>query len=685
MNLQLENGNTINMVSNKYNIFYGPNKIGKTQISRALKKYYETSDENVLLFDDNLLSNMSIQEFTNDNSFEIMPKVQEYNKYKNKNESSKKELTVKRNIKSICSTDTKKAFTDFNYISEFINNDVFTYRGDFEEPLYTEEEIKTLFKKPKTGLLNFFEIMDILVKDGIIIIPEKIKSMVNIEIYNLQKKILDNRELYEKCPVCYNDITSESIELIKNSIETGTIDDALKQSLLYYLENPNENINSVVSEFLISNSYEEEKNKIISLIQSSILYYLKDDYDEKNIETYLESKKELESIMKEIKDFRLEETSETYEYIKNKIEQHSVYKNSDIEIKIEDGKLKITNSEVEYKNMSKSEQNFFKFLYFDILVYQKKATGKLNIIVDDPFDSYDDIYVQDSINIIVNLINSSISDIDTFNIFSHSMYAIYLFDSINKNALEKFNIYWLDKLNNSNEILIYNDDYKLLSKIDVNPYDYGLILKICDKLVDKYSLITFASMLRNEINMERLLIKYNDEQDIKNLTVKIDNIYHAISDSINHVKSDIVVVDLLNSINTIFKFNLSDDDNDTISDIFENITNNFEDIDIKVKSKSGNINLVDKQDVCYILIYKYLLGMKIRRIFESKVVSEVNIQYESIGDLIPHLNNDKLLSFYNTYNFVINSFNHSSSKIVPPIFVYSMNILQDIYNELLII
>lgn len=685
MNLQLENGNTINMVSNKYNIFYGPNKIGKTQISKALKKYYEDCDENVLLFDDNLLSNMSIQEFTNDNSFEIMPKVQEYNKYKNKNESSKKELAVKKNIKSLCSTDTKKAFTDFNYISEFINDDVFTYKGDLEDPLYAEEEIKTLFKKPKTGLLNFFEIMNNLIKDRIVIIPEKIKSMINIEIYNLQKKILDNRDLYKKCPVCYNDITTESIKLIKNSIETGTIDDTLKQSLLYYLDNPNENINRVVSEFLMSNSYEEEKNKIISLIQSSILYYLKDNYDEKNIEIYLESKKELESIMKEIKDFRLEESSETYEYIKNKIEQHSVYKNSDIKIRIEDGKLKITNSEVEYKNMSKSEQNFFKFLYFDILVYQKKATSKLNIIVDDPFDSYDDIYVQDSINIIVNLINSSISDIDTFNIFSHSMYAIYLFDSINKNALEKFNIYWLDKLNNSNEIFIYNDNYKLLTKIDVNPYDYGLILKICDKLVDKYSLITFASMLRNEINMERLLIKYNDEQDIKDLTIKIDNIYHTISDSINHIKSDIIVSDLLNSINSIFSFNLNDDDNDKISDIFENITNNFDNIDIKVKSNSGNINSVDKKDICYILIYKYLLGMKIRRIFEAKVVEKVDMEYESIGDLIPHLNDYKLLSFYNTYNFVINSFNHSSSKIVPPIFVYSMNVLQNIYNELVII
>ena len=140
------------------------------------------------------------------------------------------------------------------------------------------------------------------------------------------------------------------------------------------------------------------------------------------------------------------------------------------------------------------------------------------------------------------------------------MYAIYLFDSINKNALEKFYIYWLDKLNNSNEILIYNDNYKLLSKIDVNPYDYGLILKICDKLVDKYSLITFASMLRNEINMERLLIQHNGNQDIKDLAVKIDNIYHTISNSINHVKADIVILDLLNSINSIFNFNLDDSD-----------------------------------------------------------------------------------------------------------------------------
>lgn len=215
MNLILENGNAVNMVEDRYNIFYGPNKIGKTQISKSLKKYYELKDENVLLFDENILSNMAIQEFNDDNSFEIMPKVQEYNKYKSIMETAKKELTVKRNIKDLCSVNTKKAFSDFEFISQYINDDVFTYKGELDKTLFTKENLKEIFKPSKTGLLNFFEIMDLLINDNITIVPEKIKCMVNIEIYNLQKKILGNRERYKKCPVCYGNITDESIKLIK--------------------------------------------------------------------------------------------------------------------------------------------------------------------------------------------------------------------------------------------------------------------------------------------------------------------------------------------------------------------------------------------------------------------------------------------------------------------------------------
>lgn len=77
--------NCLICLKKKYNIFYGPNKIGKTQISYGLKKYYENLNENVLLFNDNILKDMIIQGTDDTNSFEVMPMIQEYSKYKNMN------------------------------------------------------------------------------------------------------------------------------------------------------------------------------------------------------------------------------------------------------------------------------------------------------------------------------------------------------------------------------------------------------------------------------------------------------------------------------------------------------------------------------------------------------------------------------------------------------------------------
>ena len=67
----------------------------------------------------------------------------------------------------------------------------------------------------------------------------------------------------------------------------------------------------------------------------------------------------------------------------------------------------------------------------------------------------------------------------------------------------------MDQIGLAKEINIFEDGYDLFKKIDINPYDYGIILKISDKMVDKYSLIAFAALLRNEINVERLLFKNN--------------------------------------------------------------------------------------------------------------------------------------------------------------------------------
>ena len=189
-------------------------------------------------------------------------------------------------------------------------------------------------------------------------------------------------------------------------------------------ESKDEIIKTTISSLLISDSYSDYKKNFILEMENSIISSLSSLYDKKVIQTYKINKKKVDDILNEIKNFKLEDDEETYNYIIDKFKQHSVYKNQKIDVNLKEGKLKITNANVEFSKMSKSEQNYFKFLYFDILVHQKIKRGKLNIIIDDPFDSYDDIYVHDSINIIVNLINECFSNMTTINIFSHSMYII---------------------------------------------------------------------------------------------------------------------------------------------------------------------------------------------------------------------------------------------------------------------
>lgn len=678
MQLYLDNNFEIILPNNSnYNIFYGPNKIGKTQISHSLKKYYENNDENVLLFDDKIISNMVIQNNDDVNSFEIMPMIQEYTKYSSELKNDKDKLAIKDNLKKICGTNTKKSFSEFSILSQYLNDDVYEYDDKVSSVIYNDEQLKTLFK-PKGDIKNFFEIIDDLINLNIKIVPDDIKNMVDYDVYSIQSKIIDNPELYESCPVCYSIITSENISKIEESIKKGSLDDELKKSLLYYLESKDEIIKTTISSLLISDSYSDYKKNFILEMENSIISSLSSLYDKNVIQTYKINKKKVDDILNEIKNFKLEDDEETYNYIIEKFKQHSVYKNQKIDINLKEGKLKITNANVEFNKMSKSEQNYFKFLYFDILVHQKIKRGKLNIIIDDPLDSYDDIYVHDSINIIVNLINKCFSNMTTINIFSHSMYIIYLYDSISK-IYNNFNIYWLDQTV-GNTINVYGDKYRLLSKIDANPYDYGLIIKISDKLVDKYSLLAFSTLLRNEINMERLL--FNDNKNLQYTKKQIENLYQIISNSVNHIKSNINVDDLNKEINELFTFKLDGNYNEDVDLLFSDITKKMDDIDIRAATGSGNIVEVEKNDICYILIYKILLGLKIRRSFEKKVTAIVKDSYVEIGDIVEKTNNTVIINFYNNYKYIINGFNHSSSRLIPPIFVYSFKSLSEIYGEL---
>ena len=138
-------------------------------------------------------------------------------------------------------------------------------------------------------------------------------------------------------------------------------------------------------------------------------------------------------------------------------------------------------------------------------------------------------------------------------------------------------------------------------------------------------------------------------------------------------------------INEIFYYDLTDNETQNASLLFDEISKEYVDIDIKVKTGSGNVVSVSKDDVCYILIYKILFGLKIRRLLEKKAYDIVQEEYKEVGELIDKIPDTPLYDYYNLYKYIINSFNHSSSRIVPPIFVYSFKSLREMYDELLAI
>ena len=682
MNLKLENGYYVNLpVRNKHNIFFGPNKIGKTQISLSLKKHYETLGEKILLFNDNILNDMVIEDKGDINSFEIMPLAQEFNKYNTEVNKYKEKLSIKNELKKLCLVNTKTAFQGFNRITNYLNEDVFSYDGDVNSPKYNENDLQNMYK-PKEIELNIFKIIEKIKKDNVRILPDNIMELTDYDIYKIQKRVIDTPEKYKECPVCYSTLTEESFIKIRESVENGSIDNELQLSILFYLDNKNVTLKNLMIEILLCDSYDEYEKKFYNDVEDSIIFHLSKKYDKKDIISYNENHKKVDNILNKIAQFKIKDDIDLINYVKKKLKRHSVYKNEDIDVTIKDGKLKVINTQVEYNKMSKSEQNFFKFLYFDILVHQKVSEGKVHLIVDDPFDSYDDIYVHDSISIISKLIEENITSIDTIDIFSHSMYILDLYSELKNNYCD-FKIYWMDQIKGTNEIKIFDDKYELLTKILINPYDYGIIIKISDKMVDKYSLVAFSALLRNEINIEKLLLEKNSNAEISNVKLKIGTLYDKISETIDHIKRNVTIKELNDSINELFYYNLIDSDLENVSDIFGDVSNNYSDLDIKVKTRSGNIVLAPKDDVCYLLIYKVLFGLKIRRLLEKKAFDIVKTNYKEVGELIEKIPNSQLYDYYYLYKYIINAFNHSSSMEVPPVFVYSFKSLQDMYDELI--
>ena len=310
MVLNLENGYTVNLPSkNKYNIFYGPNKIGKTQISFSIKKHYEKIGEKILLFNDNILSDMIIQSNEDINSFEVMPMAQEYNKYYSEMQKNKEKLSIKNKLKDLCLVKTKKAFQGFEKISEYINDAAFTYDDVDLLPIYNEDDINNMYK-PKNVNLNIFEIIDKLNKENIRIIPDNVRKVADYDVYSIQKRINEEPTKYKNCPVCFSIIDQDNLDKIRQSVESGSIEKELQLSILFYLDNKSDVLKSIMVEILLCESYNVFNKKFVSEVENSIISYLSKQYEKKEICTYKENKQKVEEIIDKIKEFKITENSE---------------------------------------------------------------------------------------------------------------------------------------------------------------------------------------------------------------------------------------------------------------------------------------------------------------------------------------------------------------------------------------
>ena len=103
----------------------------------------------------------------------------------------------------------------------------------------------------------------------------------------------------------------------------------------------------------------------------------------------------------------------------------------------------------------------------------------------------------------------------------------------------------------------------------------------------------------------------------------------------------------------------------------------------------GNLVVISKADISHLFTWKYLLSLKLRRNLELIIREQLDntTDFKDLGTLIGQLGtrpNDILIKdFYEKNKELLNAFNHSSARFIPPILVYRSKDIQETYNDLI--
>lgn len=700
MILNLNNGFTYEVPKEKRILLFGANRTGKTLISKEIDNYYNNKDNYYsLLFNREILSNNFIST-SKDNTFIVTPFANDKIKLENQVKNFESEFELDKLLKDVFDEKTAGAYSYFSDIKEMFENKSIEETIGFEKTFslknlfYTEkyefdntydlEFIKKSIKK-KTGILRLLDLIKKMNDDNIF---EKVSKLDDIiqgfspEEYTIKEKIIKNK--LESCPICYSTISDACKEKILDDLNKIILNEELKNSFMYYC-----NLDNSFKEIFISlvDNYEKNYSLFVEKMNNSIMHYLVSSVDIKKMKELNDVIEKYRDINKKSEKFYLTQenmNSKIYVSLENEFKKFNNYTNSNFTFEIKRGKLEINNKNREIQTLSLSEQKLLQFIYFRILFLQhiEEKQDKIVITIDDPFDSYDDVYVYNMINIIFELIKVYNNNIEKFVVLSHNMNSLQLLNNeFNKKGFN-FSFYWLDIIHNSNEILNINDKFKIMHKIKQNISSFGLPIKLIEKMIDPYSLIVFSSILRENSDFNCFISKDVNKVMKKALNNHL-NYYNIISERINHDRKNMDVSSLYSMNKKLYGYPNCISKYKSIRTIFNHIPDEYYNLEL-IQLKDNQI--FKENDLINLFVWKYMCVLKIRRMLERKLYILLGRpQYKTLGDLIKMIDDTKpnvLYDFYLKHSNLFNSFNHSSAEMIPPILIYHASYIYNTLEEI---
>lgn len=534
------------------------------------------------------------------------------------------ERDVKKFVEKLVNTQDRGKTIDKKEIIEYMRN---LKEFEIEENEQFNYIVKELNKK-ESVLYKVLNVKSIVKQSTVRIIEEAEDALGILEKYSYK----------HECIVCDNKIDKSELKKKKEELkvkEKNKLDSELK-SLIEKIINEIKGEDILqLKEILLSSI---ENGHIEKILELSILVNENIEKLNKKIKNILYQNKisdEIEANIGELEQLRtnsIEIDDESFNLIKElineNIEKSLVVERSEKEVKIKlDGKNIIGDS-CSFE-LSTGEQNFLS-LSFEIL--KAKNSDKKIILVDDPISSFDSIYKNKLVFIMVKIFFEIPQDI----IFlTHNLELPRLMLHQIKNP---YNFYLLSNVSDANDgfIAVDEKEVELIMYLDklVNFFRQGVENEILSKKEFLISMIPFMRGISNILNLT----------EVKNKLNKVMHGYESEVIDLNSIYKELFGIELNNQEILI-----------NVSDILSLDLNR-----IKILKSETSFNLLDKT-LRHSLVYLYL-RLKVEKVLVDKYNIDTK-KNDMLAQIIGKVPDIKKKIFLNSRKTLLNEFNHFEGNL----------------------